>query len=144
MRLLELEEPELAAARSGLETLWQAIDGAGEHGLTARTIATLRRELREAALHQRLGRGPYARWAELASHAEGTRQRLEPLLEDLLLVLDDVADVTAAVAKRRADAGDGGAPRQQSDDGAEEASSASAAGGASSRLGRRMDTGRRP
>lgn len=62
----ELEEPQLAALWDRLEDLWRSIDGATEHGHTAASVASLRRKLREASLHRRLGLGDYERWGELA------------------------------------------------------------------------------
>ena len=97
----DLEEPQLAALWDRLEDLWRSIDGATDHGHTAASIANLRRKLREASLHRRLGLGDYERWGELASAVTSAQARLEPLLEELLALLDDLVDETAAIAERR-------------------------------------------
>jgi hypothetical protein len=97
----ELEEPQLAALWDRLEDLWRSIDGATEHGHTAASIASLRRRLREASLHRRLGLGDYERWADLATAVSAAQTRLEPLLEDLLALLDDLADEAAAIVELR-------------------------------------------
>jgi hypothetical protein len=96
----ELEEPVLAALWDRLEHLWGSIDGAGERGQTGSSIASLRRQLRDASLRRRLGLGDYERWPELAARVEATQQRLEPLLEELMALLDDLVDETAAIAER--------------------------------------------
>jgi phage-related minor tail protein len=97
----ELEEPHLAALWNRLEDLWRSVDGATEHGHTVGSIASLRRKLREASLHRRLGLGDYEGWADLASAVSAAQTRLEPLLEELLALLDDLVDETAAVVERR-------------------------------------------
>jgi hypothetical protein len=96
----ELEEPVLAALWDRLEDLWRSIDGAEGRGQAASSVASLRRQLREASLHRRLGLGNYQCWPELAARVDATQRRLEPLLEELMALLDDLVDETAAIVER--------------------------------------------